>query len=1198
MPCDCSASSWNALLFSWLARNFSSVRLTRLKLAGFKTFVDPTSIVTSAQLVGVVGPNGCGKSNVIDAVRWVLGESRAGALRGESMEDVIFNGSGTRKPVGRASVEMHFDNSLGRAAGQWSQYGEITVKRVLERSGTSIYYINNLKVRRRDVIDLFLGTGLGPRAYAIIEQGMISRIIEARPEDVRAFLEEAAGVTKYKERRRETEGRLGDARDNLARLEDIRGELAQQLGRLESQARVAEQYQGFQAELLRRQQLLWWIKRSDAAGERHRLGVELSAGEAGLESVVAQLRHVEASLEATRLEHHTAGDAVHHAQNRLFEVNAELARLEAEQRHLRESREKALARLGALGAERQRWAGQQAEADLAQVALGQQIEQVAIQACVLEERHEIAAAKVPDREADHEAARRAYDSIRQQVALTEQQVKVEEARLQAAERALAALAQRRDRLEASSGESDHDCVDVIELARVSESIALLEARLEAQADSAALLEEQAREFKSAQHEALQREKTAARSANETRAKFHALAQLQHKLGRGGPLEDWLHRHGLKGDDALWQHIRVSAGWELAVEAVLRERLRAVRWTAGDLPRDSARQTVALLLPVRVPDELREVHREGMELLSRMVECAGAWGDGLRHWLAGTYAVEDLDSAQGMREQLASGEVLVDRLGRVADRGGVVIHAPDAASHGLLERQRELELLEAQTDAQEARHREALLALQAAEEALENSRTAASGARTQAEGLQQELHRQRMAQLKLEQVLRRSEEHKARLTRDLAELAESQLKEEGLRDQAVAALEAGQARLEELLGSSDSELLLYQRTEMLLRDARNLAQQAERELREMRFSERELAQQLEVSRQTQALAMVQLERIAGETEVAQGELGALDEQTLQDRLLATLSSRGEKEERLLDCRNAYEEVSAKLRMLEEERLRTEQSLHPLRERLSQLRLAQQAAALSEAQFAARLEESGADEAALQAVAMAADGLKETLLQRDINRLTRQIEELGPVNLAALDELGRARERAGYLGAQSDDLNRAIATLEEAIRRIDRETRAQLSDTYEAVNTQFGTLFPELFGGGEARLVLTGDEILDSGIQIVARPPGKKNSSIHLLSGGEKALTAIALVFSLFQLNPAPFCMLDEVDAPLDDSNTERFCDMVRRMSAQTQFIFISHNKITMELAQQLVGVTMQEQGVSRVVEVDMEEALRLREDAAA
>jgi chromosome segregation protein len=464
-----------------------------------------------------------------------------------------------------------------------------------------------------------------------------------------------------------------------------------------------------------------------------------------------------------------------------------------------------------------------------------------------------------------------------------------------------------------------------------------------------------------------------------------------------------------------------------------------------------------------------------------------------------------------------------------------------------------------------------------------------------------LHAAQVEALKLAQAQARFEERSAQIDRDLAELQRQEEAESARIERADNETDLQRDRLGAIRERVERAIDLHRQKDMALRDARTVETQLGREVQEAGFSERECLSKLDDNSRAAATAASQLQRIESETVAARTEVAGISDTVLQEQLHAALDARGIKESALAERRNVLETMAADLRGLDEQRLRLEQGLSPLRDRINDLRLKAQAAQINEEQFRERLAEvrvvSEEDETpfAAELGAGGAERLKDSVLQGDIARLTIEIEALGPVNLAALEELATASERKGFLDAQSIDLNEAIGTLEDAIRRIDRETREQLQETYDTVNRHFGTLFPQLFGGGEARLILTGDEILDAGIQIMAQPPGKKNTTIHLLSGGEKALTAIALVFAIFNLNPAPFCMLDEVDAPLDDSNTVRFCEMVKRMSVHTQFVFISHNKIAMEMAQQLIGVTMQEQGVSRIVEVDMEEALRLADD---
>ncbi|MBI5107957.1 MAG: chromosome segregation protein SMC [Rhodocyclales bacterium] len=1169
------------------------MRLTKLKLAGFKSFVEPTTVLFPGQLAGVVGPNGCGKSNIIDAVRWVLGESKASELRGESIQDVIFKGSGNRKEVSRASVELFFDNADGRAAGQWSQYAEITVKRVLDREGNSSYYINNLHVRRRDVIDLFLGTGLGPRAYAIIGQGMISRIVEAKPEELRFFLEEAAGVTKYKERRRETEHRLEDARENIARVDDIRNELENQVGHLQAQAAVAQQYRGLHEEMSRKQTLLWLKKRNDARGDGQRLTRQIEDAVTRVEGETAQLREVEARVELARENHYTASDALHAAQAEMYAASNEVSRLESELGHLRDSRSRLEARLAQLSAERNHWQGQQATLADDAARWNALLENSRARVAAAAARHDEAAARLPECEDAVQAAGSDVTEARRALSEAEQALRLAEADRGHAQRALENLAQRRARLEQDK------------LALGAPDPALLAASQEAEArgnEALEIAQERLTRLQSAvpgtestlraAREALQ---VAHRSLTETRARHEALSQLQAKVAKSGEIGDWLVARGLADAKPLWQAIQVEAGWETAVEAVLRERFSALFADADTLRAALASPPPAILTLALHAQSAGSA--PAADALRGKVRCDDAgWAGVLDEWLADVAVCDDLPAGL----PLGTGR-RVSRAGHLLTPAGLTLYVPDAKTHGVIERQREIDELAAQLETRTLAEDAARARQQAAEQELADLQSQLTAARRSTQDAQQALHAAQVEALKLAQAQARFEERSAQIDRDLAELQRQEEIESARIERADNEGELQRDRLGTVRERVERAIDRHRQKDMALRDARTVETQLGREVQEAGFSERECLSKLDDNSRAAATASSQLQRIEAETAAARTEVAGISDTVLQEQLHAALDARGAKESALAERRNVLETMAADLRGLDEQRLRLEQGLSPLRDRINDLRLKAQAAQINEEQFRERLAEvrvvSEEDEApfAVELAAGGAERLKDSVLQADIARLTAEIEALGPVNLAALEELAMASERKGFLDAQSIDLNEAIGTLEDAIRRIDRETREQLQETYDTVNRHFGSLFPQLFGGGEARLILTGDEILDAGIQIMAQPPGKKNTTIHLLSGGEKALTAIALVFAIFNLNPAPFCMLDEVDAPLDDSNTVRFCEMVKRMSAQTQFVFISHNKIAMEMAQQLIGVTMQEQGVSRIVEVDMEEALRLADD---
>ncbi len=1167
-----------------------TMRLTKLKLAGFKSFVDPTTVALPGQLVGVVGPNGCGKSNIMDAVRWVLGESKASELRGESMMDVIFNGSTNRKPVSRASVELIFDNSLGRAMGQWSQYAELSVKRMLTRQGQSDYFINNLKVRRKDITDLFLGTGLGPRAYAIIGQGMISRIIEAKPDDLRVFLEEAAGVTRYKERRKETQGRLEDTRENLLRVEDIREELGHQIERLESQAEVARRYHALNEQLTQRQQLLWLLRKREAEAERQRLALEVERATTELEAQSAALRETEARAEETREAHFAAGDALHNAQSEMYAANAEVARLEAEIRHRRESRSQLEARLVQLEGELAHWTAtaEKLAEDRLKWEETQEIARLRVEEA--EERLHQQMNIAPQVEEDHAQAQEELLRLRTRSSTGEQKLEVELTNKSHAQRALQAIAQRRERLrEETFGEAP----DELELAEREEELAMLREELAGDQDHLQQLQQEMPQLEARRREAQGELQRIERELAAGQARQAALEQMQTRSQQSGKLPEWLRRHGLENALPLWQTIHVEAGWEDAVEAVLRERLSAIacddpgklgEWLSD---RPEARLSVVL------GGAVGEMAGNPASLAARVRSDDPAVRAVLIDWLGQVRVAESLADGLAMRGELPLGAAIVTRGGDLLTQHSVTFFAPDQGEHGLLERQREIETLAggiAQAEEQAEAVREQLVMF---DEQVADKKEEMDEIRQYVTDRQQRVHVVQMEVLKLTQAIERYKEQKERIAEQLAELAEE---EEGEREREMAADERieeirdGLGRIRVLVAGAQSRL---DECERAVRAERERNADLDRALREAQFSLREADGKLQDVFAQQAMAQRELTRIEKDRALCAEQVQAAPADVMEEALQAALEARQAAEKVLAGKRDALEAATGALRALEEQRLKIEQGLEPLRVRIGELKLKEQAAALNTEQFAMQLVEAGADEGALL---LEIGQAKAPSLQGEITRLNNAIAELGAVNLAALQELETAAERKGYLDMQAADLTEAMETLENAIRRIDRETRELLQNTFDTVNGHFGTLFPELFGGGRAELVMTGEEILDAGVQVIAQPPGKKNSTIHLLSGGEKALTAIALVFAMFQLNPAPFCLLDEVDAPLDDTNTERFCGMVKKMSGATQFLFISHNKIAMEMAEQLVGVTMQESGVSRVVEVDIEEALKMSDAA--
>ncbi len=1165
------------------------MRLSSIKLAGFKSFVDPTTIRTPGQLVGIVGPNGCGKSNVMDAVRWVLGESKASELRGESMLDVIFNGAGDRKPVGRASVELVFDNSMGRIGGPWAQYAELSIKRVLTREADASYYINNQQVRRRDIHDLFLGTGLGPRAYAIIGQGMISRIIEAKPEELRVFLEEAAGVSKYKERRKETESRLSDARENLVRVDDIRRELGIQAEKLESQAKVASQYKELDKDRTQSRALLYAVRRQDAQKQLATVTTELAAFTTELEAQQANLRAFETEIELLRQEQFTRNDALQAAQASFYAANAEVSKNEQQ-----------------LVFERQRM--QRVRDDLALAA--RRIEEVATETTTLKaeiegtkiqaKEREVAShqaqanltgteKQIPDAENVARAAQISVAEAQSQLAQVDQAIQVAHANKQNIERSIARLEERSKRLQEEKSRlkgPDAQLKDDLQEALDAE-------RADAEAASAELeqLETDDTDFDQKIVEARGAAQAAQTQLGEVKARISALENLQNRLSQSNnesELTKWLRGHGLKDGQRLWQQIQIEAGWEDALEAVLRERLNAV----------SAAQIEVLAKHGEPPSKLAVYGASALaggiinsaSLRSKIQIKDASVTAALDDWLHGLRVADSLEQALSQRGQLAAGERIVTRLGHVVTPSSVTYFKPESEIHGAMARQRELETLRTNIAALEPTARET----QQKAESLERNK------RDHAQRLQQSraaigTRQRRIYDLEIELMqlaaqIENASKRDAQIQAELTELAgQTQGEVEGVQ-RIVGDIETHNGKRESLIEDRERARGTRNEAEVALTKVREALREAEKTARESQYQLRATQDRLQEMQRREG----QLNQNRGDSEALKSrlasELGSILLGPLEMALQALLDNRKTQELSLTGAREAQEGSSNALRAKEEARMTAERAVEPLRQKLGDRQLKEQAARMSVEQMDGQLAELQYDSDWL--VQALPEAPKANTLQQKVESLNKEIDALGPVNLAALEELNESKTRKEYLDSQGDDLSEAVQTLEDAIRRIDKETRALLQDTFDQVNANFARLFPTLFGGGNAKLTLTGDEILEAGVQVMAQPPGKRNSSIQLLSGGEKALTATALVFALFQLNPAPFCLLDEVDAPLDDANTERFVRLVREMAVNTQFLFISHNKLAMEMAEQLIGITMPEPGISRMVTVDMAAAMRM------
>ncbi len=1087
------------------------------------------------------------------------------------MQDVIFSGSGNRKPVARASVELVFDNSLGAAAGQWSEYAEIAVKRVLQRDAESSYFINNIRVRRKDIADIFLGTGLGGHAYAIIEQGMISRIIEADPEELKVFLEEAAGISKYKERRRETEHRLKGTRENLLRVEDIKGELAERISRLEHQASIAKRYHELQASLKTAQNLLWLGRKMRAGESRRKHAQEAGRLETMLEADIANLRGIESKLVELREAHEAMGSKLQVAQGDMYQANAEVSGLQQKIDHVRSNRARLESRIESMmreieGVERQHG---EAGANL------EKLENELMQAATLKQE---ACDDLENRKASCEearvlllTARGRHDEKRRSLSSVEQDERIEETHRVHLERSIKELEKRRERLFESSRNRlapDESRLSGIEGELVRANAAIASQRQES--DASALRLENARK---AREEALNALREEEKRYAEIKAKLAALQGIQADLEHAAHLDS-----RFENLPRLRSSIRIRDGWENAFESVLSGRVNAVlaSWE-GVIPKGEA-----TFVEAGAPYAIESKNASLSPLLNFIDPVLHEFGGALCDWLRHAYAAQDIGEALTLRPQLETGEFLVTKEGIVVTPFS--IHCHGEGGQGILVRAREIESLLEIEGRSASRLETFQKSLVGKEDEVSSLEKEVKDQAASISALERELHSLQLERIRLLEAHARYVEQSARIGAESSEI-DVQLEAEAARKMEI---DGKLHALRENIGSLRENLIEMKRAldqaNARFEQRNTFLQHAEKKCRDAEFHEKSCVIKLDELRGRIEFLTRNMMQGRENLDALAKEHAAQDAALLENELQIALAQHGEKEANLSAIRKMSEALSFELREIDRSRQEAELKLDPMREKIAGMRLKEQEARLNEAQLEESLGNAGAD---IEALAGMLDKAPEAYCQAEITKLGGAIESLGAVNLAAYDELQEALEKRGYLDAQVSDLNLAIETLETAIRKIDRETRERLKSTFDEVNKNFSDLFHQLFGGGQARLVLTGEQIIDSGMEIEAQPPGKKNASIRLLSGGEKALTAISLVFSLFMLNPAPFCLLDEVDAPLDDSNTERFCDMVRKMSEHTQFLFISHNKITMEMAHQLVGVTMQEQGVSRVVAVDVE-----------
>ncbi len=1167
------------------------MRLSQIKIAGFKSFVDQTKIQFPHNLTGIVGPNGCGKSNVIDAVRWVMGESSAKHLRGESMEDVIFSGSSARKPVGQASVELVFDNSDGTVQGEFAKYNEISVKRLVTRAGQSKYFLNNSRCRRRDIADIFLGTGLGPRSYAIIEQGMVSRIIDAKPEDLRVYLEEAAGISKYKERRRETETRIRHTRENLDRLNDLREEIDKQLARLKRQSRTAERYKELKQQQRRIEAEHLLLQRNAFNEEIARQQLKLDQVETELQAAIAEVRKTEKLIEQGHQQLTQANDIHNEIQGKFYAVGADISAREQEITHQNNLRERNSVDLQKVmqAADESRGIIKSDEARLRE--LEAELAEAEPQLASVSEAFEMAQQAQQQAEVQMADWQLQWDEFNEQYHQAHQSVQVENKAIEHIERQILQSDQRIARLNAEKESLDVHSFDqqIEQLGEQcdakEEEIAARQHQLQQHSESIAEL----RDNIATQSSQLDEHRT---EVQNLRGRLSSLEALQQNVlsESSDNLKQWLASNGFDESQRLTETLKVQPGYEKAVEAVLSPFLGA--YFVGN-------QNLS-------PTRLAQIADEGIALINQVPLSSNAkapdgWqpltdfanaGFDLSALIGQVYLCEDRAELEARQGSLSAEQRLVSKDGLYCGCNWMIQLGEENEHSGLIAREQEIKIIKQQLEA--ITEKAMLLKSQTDgdRERLQMLERERDDSQRQLQNTQREL-----SDLKNQLTQRRGrvEQLEGRFNTLQKEIGELSAQQDELKQDLQQATVRRNAELETINQLEGQKATLEQQREIL----RQQVSQAREHLRQSREQQHQLQMKLQSLKSEAESRRFNLERIEQQSgqyqsriEELQMALAEADEplQALQQNLQQLLAQKTEIEKELHESQDRVTGLDTEQRAHERHRNEQQQRVDQVRSQLEQQKMQYQEVDIRCHTIVDQLRKTEFNLEDLQNELPEDADIQSW--QKQLDELTRKINNLGPINLAAIDEFNEQLERKEYLDSQNEDLTSALQILENAIKKIDKETRERFKETFDHVNSRMQERFPKLFGGGQAHLELTEDDLLSTGVTIMARPPGKRVTNLQLLSGGEKALTAVALIFAIFELNPSPFCMLDEVDAPLDDANVGRFCAMVEEMSQHVQFIFITHNKVTMELAQTLNGVTMHEPGVSRLVSVNIDEAAAL------
>lgn len=1171
------------------------MRLKKIRLAGFKSFVDPTNIPFPGNMTAILGPNGCGKSNVIDAVRWVLGESSAKNLRGDSMIDVIFNGSTARKPVSQCSVELVFDNSSNRIQGEFAAFNEISVKRIVTKEAVSTYFLNGSKCRRRDVTDLFLGTGLGPRSYAIIEQGMISRLIESKPQELRVFIEEAAGISKYKERRKETKTRILHTKENLERLQDVRQELGDQINKLARQASAANRYRDLkkrERQLKAELATIKWLVQSNLIND---IQAKIDEKKQALEQLLSNQQGKESGLQQLKNDQAICKQNIDDMQQSLFNVGTDITKLEQSQLFAKKREN-------------------QIQAEIAQIKLGEPVLHDALKGIDVE--LQLNQQKLVNIEPEKAIVEAQLFELEEKTYVLEERLttfsNTGKAKQDEYYQQSQLLQQKHSQIQQTLSLQARTETRLNELKDELAQIASSELTIEKQATekSLQLTQKTGQQLKdillNAQTELVKVQQNAQVAQNDyedvklrttqLKANLKALEALQIDSEDDTTSNLDVCLSGVNRKPA-WQHFKVEKGYEKVLQRALLD-IEHAQVVDTNAQNEMIHQRISTQIKQQKDLHINVLYHQSFTsekvpntLASLMLN------ELVPRQFNFIYVVDDLSQAF---TQLTK----IQEHAQVISKDGIILQA-DALNIGQRSDNKFLRMRQIEDLTQQ--YEQISVQLNQCHTTFQNTQHVQDEAQNKVADIEKQItenkQQQHTIELTLKNLLFQEQQNlgrKTKLQQDLQE-CETQLEQENMSlevlNEQVEDISIVVMQLEQEKDAANEQLEAVRQEQNQLLTKQSVLQKSlhefDMQVQQIRNNFQILQEQKETKAQILLSNEQKLQLLSQEAE----EL-SMPAKEQEQKMQSMLASQTQLRTEISVKQNELDEINEGISTIEKgqhgvlakvDEMKTDIQSHQIRIESASVRAQSYIEQLDELKQPIKdvlqaIQEQSAEQGFEQA--------DENKWQSELDKVIAGIQRLGAVNLAAVDEYEEQSKRKAHLDEQNQDLSDALETLENAMRKIDKETRTRFKHTFDKVNNDLKTLFPKVFGGGMAYLDLTDDDMLETGVTIMARPPGKKNSTIQLLSGGEKALTALSLVFAIFRLNPAPFCLLDEVDAPLDDANVGRFCRLVSQMSETVQFIYITHNKVAMEMATHLTGVTMAEPGVSRMVAVDMEQALAI------